>query len=543
MSKLSYYIRSNPSWWLHLNDSISLAAWMDVGLNDGYLQIGKANAQEEEDEIYILRNASPLTQQQVLWVLSELSCYAVQIDPATGCQPSCFERIWESDSLLDEGLAQQLCNEITARFLDDEITRNTYIRQIKSLNEDIESPIILDFVHPHDFPAISSRTIQRYNIPGTEECELRTVILNRYVTAIPTEFYLPNHGPPQRVGYITNIPPTKPFLPLLSLIEHSIGKFIPLFEHTLTALHRANRILLEPRIPSSSCTFSYEKGPDPPDEPGQGIGEDEEDEEDETLWVSWAADHARWVQSRKLIPPDLPSEKFKHKLPNGILPENRVSLKDRKIQVFIKLTRLELTPEQPVFAGGEWSSEGSQEDHIVACGSVVLEQHNVTEGRIRFRMAVTRPNLGVDDPDSAAFFYWGKRRGSTLNQEIGSVVMKLRRLIVYPNIYQHRISSFKLVDPNFSGHRTILSISLVDPEISVLSTADIPPQQASWAFGALLESLDKRLPVEIVQKIIGHAVEQIYFLEDQQRWPLRRLMDLNQQLDRDMLKRYFEQPL
>ncbi|KAG8802142.1 hypothetical protein FRC16_010313 [Serendipita sp. 398] len=507
MSKLSYYIRSTPSWWLHLNDSISLAAWMDVGLNDGYLQIGKANAQEEEDEIYILRNASPLTQQQVLWVLSELSCYAVQIDPATGCQPSCFERIWESDSLLDEGLAQQLCNEITARFLDDEITRNTYIRQIKSLNEDIESPIILDFVHPHDFPAISSRTIQRYNIPGTEECELRTVILNRYVTAIPTEFYLPNHGPPQRVGYITNIPPTKPFLPLLSLIEHSIGKFIPLFEHTLTALHRANPM-----------------------------------RKDQTPLMNLVKALARMKRTKKMKP-YLPSEKFKHKLPNGILPENRVSLKDRKIQVFIKLTRLELTPEQPVFAGGEWSSEGSQEDHIVACGSVVLEQHNVTEGRIRFRMAVTRPNLGVDDPDSAAFFYWGKRRGSTLNQEIGSVVMKLRRLIVYPNIYQHRISSFKLVDPNFSGHRTILSISLVDPEISVLSTADIPPQQASWAFDALLESLDKRLPVEIVQKIIGHAVEQIYFLEDQQRWPLRRLMDLNQQLDRDMLKRYFEQPL
>ncbi|KAG8818164.1 hypothetical protein FRC17_010918, partial [Serendipita sp. 399] len=378
-----------------------------------------------------------------------------------------------------------------------------------------------------------------------EAYELRNVLLNRYVTAIPTEFYIPDegHGPPRRLGYITNLPPIKEFLPLLSLIGHSIGRFVPLFEHTLTALHRANRILLEPRIPSRAYGFIYEKGSDPPDEPGQGVGEDEEDEEDEDLWRLWAIDHARWVASRRVILPDLPSAEFKPRLPNGIAPENRVTLRGKRIQVFIKLARLELTPDRPAFIGGQWHSDGSQEDHVVASGSVVLEQHNVTEGRIRFRMAVTRPTLGIDDPDSAAFIYWGKRRGSMLNQEIGSVVMKTGRLIVHPNIYQYRLSPFKLVDPKSPGHRIILAVSLVDPEIPVLSTVDIPPQQASWALFALLESLDKRLPVEIVQKMVDHAIEQNYFLGDEQRWPLRKLMDLHQQLDRDILKRYFEQLL
>ncbi|KAG8807531.1 hypothetical protein FRC17_004422, partial [Serendipita sp. 399] len=136
MSRLSYYIRSNPSWWLHLNDPTYLATWQNVGLTDGYLRSREMDIFEDSDDLYVLMNAPPLTERQIRWVLSELSSYAAQIDHVIGGQPSCFERIWESDTLMDPRFTQQLCKEIEKRFLSNEKVRNTCIRQLKSPDEE-----------------------------------------------------------------------------------------------------------------------------------------------------------------------------------------------------------------------------------------------------------------------------------------------------------------------------------------------------------------------------------------------------------------------
>jgi hypothetical protein len=60
---------------------------------------------------------------------------------------------------------------------------------------------------------------------------------------------------------------------------------------------------------------------------------------------------------------------------------------------------------------------------------------------------------------------------------------------------------------------------------------------------ALLDSLDKRLPVEIVQKIVDCAVDEGWLLPDSDRWPLRSLVEMTQNLDKDVLKRFFEESL
>lgn len=117
--------------------------------------------------------------------------------------------------------------------------------------------------------------------------------------------------------------------------------------------------------------------------------------------------------------------------------------------------------------------------------------------------------------------------------------MKVGRCITYPNLYQHRLSSFQLVDSTKAGYRTTLQFLLVDPEITILSTTDVPPQPASWALQALLESLDKRLPIEVVLKIMDFAVGEEYFVPDESRWPLRYSMQIQSEMDRDSLGYHF----
>jgi hypothetical protein len=70
---------------------------------------------------------------------------------------------------------------------------------------------------------------------------------------------------------------------------------------------------------------------------------------------------------------------------------------------------------------------------------------------------------------------------------------------------QHRVSSFKLVDPTKPGHRRFIALWLVDPTKRIISTANVPPQQMSWYLESLLgtshdarkEALGK-LPAELV---------------------------------------------
>ena len=294
-----------------------------------------------------------------------------------------------------------------------------------------------------------------------------------------------DRGRIERMGYINGIPPTPRYSLLLELITRMLGKTVPLFEHTLTSLHRSNAFLLRPRIlprnngkppliqyarriagtdrkrsrsvlGGSGADWVEE---DPPDPPGQGIGEGTDDEEDEALWEEWRIAYAKWVEKRRVVLPDVPSrgcaewvEGREKRLKEG----EKVSLTGRNIQVFVKLGRVELVRQLSCFLdvrplmdgvpcvwgpvyyrlrkirsskgvsglpkallrigsllGGylcevSFFSDGSDEGTHSA--SVVLDSDNVSEGWLDFRMAVTRPALTVADPDSAGMAYWGKKR-------------------------------------------------------------------------------------------------------------------------------------
>lgn len=102
--------------------------------------------------------------------------------------------------------------------------------------------------------------------------------------------------------------------------------------------------------------------------------------------------------------------------------------------------------------------------------------------------------------------------GGPNNQVVGAVKTRPNRCIAFPNIYQHQVSSFKLVNPTKPGHRKIVALFLVDPKNRIPSTSDIPPQQSHWTreaiFEALVQDNDKSkasLPVELADMVMDHV--------------------------------------
>ena len=98
------------------------------------------------------------------------------------------------------------------------------------------------------------------------------------------------------------------------------------------------------------------------------------------------------------------------------------------------------------------------------------------------------------------------QRSTKLNNVVGAVETLQDRCIAFPNIYQHRVSPFRLEDPTKPGHRKILALFLVDPNIKPIpSTTTVPPQQAAWQVKELAScsanSSISKLPNEILDMI------------------------------------------
>jgi len=90
---------------------------------------------------------------------------------------------------------------------------------------------------------------------------------------------------------------------------------------------------------------------------------------------------------------------------------------------------------------------------------------------------------------------------------LGSVLTCPGRLLTFPNVLQHQVQPFSLEDRTRPGHRKILAMFLVDPHVSVLSTANVPPQRKDW-WAEEVRKIEpfRRLSMEIFDMIID-AVE------------------------------------
>jgi len=98
-------------------------------------------------------------------------------------------------------------------------------------------------------------------------------------------------------------------------------------------------------------------------------------------------------------------------------------------------------------------------------------------------------------------------------ENLGSVACTEGRLLTFPNLLQHRVEPFSLADPTKPGHRKILALFLVDPNIRIISTANVPPQQKSWWSEIVIKDFAKRgtklgtLSPEIQEKVFESVDE------------------------------------
>lgn len=75
---------------------------------------------------------------------------------------------------------------------------------------------------------------------------------------------------------------------------------------------------------------------------------------------------------------------------------------------------------------------------------------------------------------------FGLENGEPAIQRSGSTRCDLGRAIIYPSTVQHRFTKFELKDKSKPGSIRGLAFYLIDPNIRIISTANIPPQRLDW---------------------------------------------------------------
>ncbi|KAK0704572.1 hypothetical protein B0H67DRAFT_498283 [Lasiosphaeris hirsuta] len=160
------------------------------------------------------------------------------------------------------------------------------------------------------------------------------------------------------------------------------------------------------------------------------------------------------------------------------------------LQVIIKMATIELTPEKPDFPAGGWHARQMNE-HIAATSLYYLDSENITPSHLSFRMQTEEEQEDLQErAGQDAYEYYERIFGTSLGpvgggggpclQNFGSLETRQGRLLAFPNVFQHRVSSFSLADRTKPGHRRFIALWLVDPHRRIISTANVPPQQLDW---------------------------------------------------------------
>ena len=180
------------------------------------------------------------------------------------------------------------------------------------------------------------------------------------------------------------------------------------------------------------------------------------------------------------------------------------------LKVIVKLANIELTPENPSYAGGSWHVEGGINEDIIATVLYYYDVENITESKLSFRTGFDDPNYEQGD-DFYTETIFGIKDEKVMVREIGGIEAKEDRVVVFPNMFQHHVDPFELKDKTKPCHRKILCFYIVDPyNHNVISTDNVPPQQKEWWDDS---SLDYLFPGNLKQQILD-------LKGDESSWPM-----------------------
>lgn len=472
MMQLSGAIRSKENWFHKINDQSIVQKWKEEALKE-----------------------NRLNQKQIDYVFDELKYYDSIRDGSI--EMSSVDEVWQSDHLIPNDLKQSLMDYV-------QIFENIPDKD-KDWHPNTNNQV-LDLIHPSLFPYVNQITRIHNQFIHVDDClqsigkgqpfdlyqnidktNKRYGIDSNYTKSksyqwLPAEFNISKDGKVKIESYINNLHPIQ-HKQFYSIIEQIFECFIPLFNKLLTNLisirTKQNRISVDP--------YNWYDGSNEPN------NDDENNEDFDEIYQNY-------IENRSIQIPDVDS----FQMPK-LDDKPTIDLKGRKLQVIVKLANIILTPSNPKYEGGVWHIEGMENEHIVASGIYYYHSSNISESNLEFRTTVSEPDYEQND-DRGVRIVYGLNNDGPLNQHIGQIQTKQDRSIVFPNIYQHRVSPFQLKDQNEIGQRKILVFFLVDPSIRILSTANVPPQQSHW-LTQLIRSMSpfNQLPSVVLEKILSYV--------------------------------------
>ncbi|SPO41169.1 uncharacterized protein PSFLO_06651 [Pseudozyma flocculosa] len=187
------------------------------------------------------------------------------------------------------------------------------------------------------------------------------------------------------------------------------------------------------------------------------------------------------------------------------------------LQVVVRLSKQQLTPDVPSRKGGGWHYSGTPAENICATGIYYLDCENIEPPSTKFITAVGREALSggsvqhLDDGQQEYVFGLSAerlKRRRVHSQALGSTRPMAGSCFVYPNHLQAKTANLNLVDRTRPGHVTMLEIFLVDPDHFTLPSWKVLPQQVDWLRDATLQLCSRdpacrlsRLPLEILERI------------------------------------------
>lgn len=490
---------------LHIMDALTdKPGWEEKIFNDDISEKWKKEAMSTKDR--------DVTEPMADWVIEELR-YKAKIFKETGTVIVYDGDVVKSDTVVPSTIKAALQQAVKV------------LEEVPEFYKDYHPGSdgkVLDLVHPSLFPLIygKSRVLSDSLVSldnCLESCGKGTVVpvrsdeetiqgrkegswhsrdapapYSKHFQWLPSEVEFEADGKPKFVSYINNLHPQR-YKELYGIIEEVLDRAISLWNETLTPINERARNWVPrlERIPYTEVSYD----PDPETMSDSEVPHQEEDENEDDFWDR----HRQWAESiRKVVlpepgtfePPSV-AEHNRYGLVPGttdkLLPELRVDLKrdyqKRGLQVIVKLANIELTPDKPTYEGGTWHVEGQLNEHICATALYYYDSHNITPSRLSFRQRVSGDTTDIGYPQDEHDFMqavFGLDPDGPTIQGLGSVACLEGRLLTFPNILQHQVAPFSILDTTQPGHRKILALFLVDPGLRIISTANVPPQQREW---------------------------------------------------------------
>ena len=531
MRRFSGEIRAKPRWWEKLEEPAIAARWREEIVAQDAALVDKLWGGEERYRDNRKRwPRDPMTEAQVDYIFEELRYEASQRDPVTGIfvstlddlvleanlvtyellQATSVPKVYESHSLIPAALRGELVNAV--KLLED--VPDDQKDWHPGSNEQV-----LDLVHPSLHCLRIGESLVRDEATGTSEViteeayktarpDVRAFLphdgrwpFDRYAYIVstkyqwlPTDFEVSHGGDVKPLAYINNIHPSR-HAALYPPITSILSRFLPLFERVLSDVLSPERPLAVTVDPMAWYDLTTHPPPD---------------WFEQEAYDQWEHDYG-WP----VVPDPAP---FQPPDPTQRIP---YPLRGRKLQVIVKLANIHLTPDRPAYPGGAWHVEGMANESIVATGLYYYACENISESRLAFRAAVGGAHDALEYEQND-FRGWDVVYGFTdddpLNQPLGHIVAAEGKCVAFPNVYQHRVEPFELADPTRPGHRKILCFFLVNPEVEILSTTRVSPQQEDW----VMEEVGRApalqdLPVELFKLIAEHVCEGLLSREEAER--------------------------